>query len=55
MPAAPDNPSIATGAKICPVVVIVMIVDTELVPSLTVIEYCPAAAGVVAVSETICS
>lgn len=38
-----------------PQVVIVMIVDTEFVPSLTVIEYWPAAAGVVAVSETICT
>jgi hypothetical protein len=31
-----------------PVVVIVMIVDMEFVPSLTVIEYEPAAAGVLA-------
>lgn len=35
-----------------PVVVIVILVDTELVPSLMVIEYCPAAAGEVARIDT---
>lgn len=50
---APDEVPAAFEAEIMfPVVVIVMIVDTEVVPSLMVIEYCPAAAGVVAPSET---
>jgi len=44
-PLAPDN---ADAPIMLPVVVIVMIVDMEFVPSLTVIEYEPAAAGVLA-------
>jgi hypothetical protein len=44
-PLAPDN---ADAPIMLPVVVIVMIVDMEFVPSLTVIEYEPAAFGVLA-------